>query len=104
MTLADQGKRLEAVAGLGDDLDVRLRVEQGTHALTLDGVIVHEQDADLGGDPVHSAYTPFHPTAGAGSTPPSVRCFIRLDSRVCTGWRQWTLALRDGRQERKRRT
>ena len=47
MALADQRKRLEAVAGLGDDPDVRLRVQQRAHALTLDGVVVHEQDADL---------------------------------------------------------
>ena len=53
VTLADEGKRLEAVAGLGDDPDVRLRVEQGADALTLDGVVVHEQDADLGRSAVH---------------------------------------------------
>ena len=38
-----------AVAGLGDDLDVVLEVEERAQALAHDGVVVGEQDADHAG-------------------------------------------------------
>jgi hypothetical protein len=76
MTLAYERERLEAVAGFGHDLDVWLSVEERTHALTFDGVVVHEQNADLGLRAVHLSHTP-SPDRRRRLHPPPVWCFLR---------------------------
>ena len=71
-----------AVAGLADDLEVRLLLEDVAQGPADQGVIVHQQDADLRGcdsaDSTSGASLPrFRPLGSRGLSPPSVSSYSR---------------------------